>query len=681
MGTKWREIPKVFRDNQKKYKDTIKNATNFPLKLFPLEAGNQETGTGFTSKEDFIASIIGSGERNPQISLRPSTEIATDDFSVNARWISNITNYSNKEDDIASLIYSQERPTYQIDTELNVRDKVVFFTQESIFGSVIESGKPLLPKDFPVFMIDSYNPQYDEFGVFQYATLTLKRVVSYKVKETNLVDGNTSNTYTKFDFYAIDVQPKNVKRMRITWNSKPINWLYNILDGSENIIPWKTTPNTKGLPKITPFLPRKESGTKINFVPSWINEIGYWTANEKKYKINDVRGWTYTTINKDQVRKDGTIDTEFPFFEDTTPSKGLIEGTLIYPSYYKTTQISFALTDGASKIRDDHFDILKTILDFSSPFNFMGYKLAENRNDIGDYKLPRPENSEIAAWKTTKDQTLFYGDAVSNLAVAVDLVASPAWTHISQLRINGKSKTYIDTSLDILNGSAVMFGEIITTKPDNVYMKDFDFSPNPKNWNEEEIKKYTGVIYDIDLTIDGSSSELELPPVNGENLNTSIVRKEYSLGRFFQMEYLTSAKIKTRTCGRDWYKNYNENWVFEIEFADNIDVINQIIMKYFGGYEYKLEFFQNSYIESFTQGDEYCKFEYLGTEYKLPPLTYSASNKRNPLSYGETKIYGTGGTSKSQQILIEANEKLIKKNSKTLYHIKTGKKVKNQRRN
>lgn len=687
------EIPKYAIDTKNEFSKTRTEATNFPLKLFPYDAFDEQNDTlGFSSKEGFISTVLQNTIGTPQydISLRPSVIVETTDFSVNARWIKNITNYNQREEDITSLIYSQERPVYQIDTELDLRDKLIFWTQESIYGDIGEEDIQLLiEKDIPVFEVDSYDPQYDENGIFQYATLILKRIVSFKAKLDNN-DSSGNYQYIEFNFYRADVQPQNARRVRITYKSKPINWLYEIKDGAETIIDWQKTPNTKGFPLISPFLPRKLGGTTLNFAPSWVNEIGYWNANYEIWNVNQKGGFIPNTERTIYADEDGQLKGNVPTAETT-----YIEGAIPFRNY-KETLFEFSLLSGFQTQREDLFRVTSQALDFSSPFNFMGYKVKTSISQFDAFSLTRPENNSNAVWETWEDQSLFYGDSATN-GYSVVGIDSTYQTTIGFAFENNKviddeliyPEQYFINVINVLKGNATIYGEVVTERPPAIYDGDFDFKPNPKSWDLNELKQYTGIFYlDDEQSVislrNGNSTELELPNVLTNDLPPTTSERIVVgniLNTYFELVYGSSINVKQRLCGRNWYRNYNENWVDEIEFGSNAEVITTMTMLYTGGYEYEMEWFQNTYEDSLINGDIPCEFSFLeGQTFKLPPLTYRASNRRgNPLSYGETKIWGTGTTqSKNKNILRKSNKIAVENNEKTLINIHTGEKIKNQ---
>lgn len=675
MGSDWRAIQPKENSELNKFDETRFGATDLNLQLYPYDAFQEGTSQGFSSKEDFVSTII-SQATSPvfNISLRPSEIVETADFSVPARWIKNITNYNQRDNDVTSLIYSQERPTYVINTELDLRDKLIFFTQDSIYGDTEEQELAQISKETPVFLIDSYNPIYSKTGVFQEATLTLKRIVSYKATVSS--DG-TVNTPIEFNFFRGDIQPQNALRRRRTWRSKPIMFFTEITDESDVAVDYTYTPNTQGKPFITPLLPRKIGGTKLNFVPSWINEAGYWNVNYSDKYRTQTKG-PYAVLRRIIT---STSDGLFaPEVQDTSRSKGLIPN-------YAYTYTTFAAVLGVALNREDLFKSMSEVLDFSSPFNFMGYIREDDINNFGSTTLSRKEDTTIAVWNTWKTQAYWNADIISN---GIGLVIENIFNFsMSNIRYNPDRDVdaYNNTAYDILKGNAILFGQTINLRPPASYDGDFNFNPNPKDWDVEEMKKYTGVFwFNEDLQSDGSSSELQLNPILPDDL-PSETGTRFDLGlpilnQYFESLYGSSQIVKQRLAGRDWYIDQNENWVEEIEWDTPIVSVTSNKEIYFGGYSYTDEWFENSYEDSLINGDVYCKFDFGGTEFNLPPLTYRALNRRgNPLGYTETRIWGTGGTREAKQTLLtEAfkQQQDIKKGiiPKKLININGGKDIK-----
>ncbi|MFV0535638.1 MAG: hypothetical protein ACK5MR_18620 [Cumulibacter sp.] len=100
-------------------------------------------------------------------------------------------------------------------------------------------------------------------------------------------------------------------------------------------------------------------------------------------------------------------------------------------------------------------------------------------------------------------------------------------------------------------------------------------------------------------------------------------------------------------------------------------------MRYFGGYSYVIEDFENSYEDSLIRGDIPCKTTYSGVEIDVPAFEFRAENRRGNLrSTLTSKVYGS--TSSTRATLAKQNKKLRENNSKYIYNIDNGKKIKNK---
>lgn len=678
---KFRDIPPFFIEDQRKYQDTIKNATHYPQKLFLWDGFDKDGIVGYSSKEDFIAQIETGAIAEYDISMFPSQQTETADHSVRVRYEKNIVNYNQREDSVASLIYSQERPTYQTDIELDLRDRLIFATQEDIFGEA-NFGEPV-PKDVPVFIIDNWDPQVNEFGVFQYAIITLRRIAGFKVK------GTSDKTQIQFNFILGSAQPQNVKRARITWKSKPILWDLGFLDADNTRVPWKHTPATTGKPFITPFLPKM--GTKLNFIPSFLNEIAYWSTNYSKWRYEMISsalinsGYYWKTNNNASSLRDGNPGGHIQgnYSWANTPLKH--QKAPIPDTEYRMFYISITSRSNneINRYRRELYAIEAESMYLMSPFNFVGAVIETNIEGSNQLTLPRKQDQYEAVWKTFKDETYWMVDMVQ--AVSQEGVDVPYTSSISEIVLNNPTKI-VDIAEDLVNGEATMYGTTLNSNPPAVYDKDFDTLDDPQEWSKENMLPYVGVVYldedDGAFGKDGSSAFFEIDKIDASQYPVAATN-EVELIDFFndsmRIQYASaiSENLKARTAGRDWYVNYDENWVSEVEFENPISILTSLPMSYFGGYEYTIEWFQNSYEDSLIDGDIPCTFEFDGKTYVLPASTNRAANRRGVVkALGETKIYGSGGT-KTNDVLFEANKKAIENNEKKVYDLDTGKRIDN----
>ena len=694
MATNIKRIPKFAVDNKNKFSETQFQATNFPISLYPYDGFDEGSGTGFSSKEGFIGTVI-STQQAPifEISLSPSARIITKDFTVKAKYIKNITSYSQKVDEIASVIYSQSRPVYHIKNELDLRDILTFWTTEDIMNSKDTSLK--ISDDVEIYVVDSYDPQYDGNGVFQYATLTLKRVISYQARKTSQ-DGSGKFEYIEFNWYRKNIQPTNVKRHRRVWKSRPILWLSDYKNGDNVSSKWKWTPHTKGAPLVNPFLPIKGGGTELAFIPSWINEMGYWQANQMKIGVSS-KGWPLITFNRNVYIENilGNsyiwISTDGIFKESVNGGLANIIGqerkndSFYFGSKYRINRVATFGIFGGDGQRQNLFDLTFPTMDLATPFNFFGYRPQQKFLSHGGSDLPRPDHSNNAAWKNTLSQSYAFFDVLidyQQYAAAQSL----AWYPSDVVRNENGEKNMKRISTEIVNGASEMFGFQLTTKPPSTYESNFDTSSHPRDWNLDDMLRYTGVFFsETRILLDGSLNEFNLPAIKPSDLLTSSKTVEVSwiFGQTITSHFGLATNVKSRASKNSWYLNNGKEWIEEKEFDKVIDKLISYEAKYFGGYEYTDYWYSNSYEDSLIAGDTPCTYTFNGKEFAIPGLLSRAANRRgNPLSYGEKKIWGTQDSlsfQAKQDIITKRNIKEEINNSKTLININTGKRIKNKK--
>ena len=681
----WFDLPDIYDSDIVGLKKTLPTKL-LPLRLFQYDGANKATGQGFGSNEEFIGNFLETeGAFEVDISLFPSTS----KYPVfEAKFISNIANYNQRPDDIASLIYQQDRPQFLINKEMDFGDDLRFITLFSIYESSPEED-PSVNIKLKKFVVESYVPTYAEDGSFISATLTLRRVVSYVIKKIK-EDGSGAFNYNKFNFFKIPVQPLAPKRIKIEMEATTIFWGIDLKNESGVSIDFnyseKMIDEYNFVPLISPFLPKNSAGNTLNFVPLWPAQTGYNNTNSE-----DGIGVRTKNIVGSNGEQTSNIDEEFNFEnEDSTRTKGLIpERRYLYTNARTLTGRGIA-----DKRRKENFAQIWKLLDFSTPFNAFGYDLAKTIEEADSSKLPRIENTTGAPWKNYKEQLLYYYDLVQNIEDVVVEVEVRTYASRDQdggagggTKITKEIKPqYYENSLISLKRSGTILGESISTFPDDIIKDQFDFSGNPNTWNKEEIKKYLGVVF---VSRDQGSTT---PPYNVRGicpiLNYQIPLDKYkvsqtnsisggsAIGASFLYDYYNTTLIKSIETGINFYSK-GKSIVVELEWDSDPTLITEFTMRYFGGYQFTISYFQNTYEDSLTQGDILCQYELNGEVFDLPPLTYKADNLSGaPRKTKRDIIYGSGNESPIVGLIQKSNLKRVNDGKKTIIDIKTGKKIK-----
>lgn len=685
----FRKIPKFFVEDQLKFKDTIKNATHYNKTLYFWDSGTlaNPDENNYTSKQNFISSIREGGIKN--ISLVPSEKTHYGNYTK-GRYIKNITNYNQRENDTASLIYSQERPVYQIDSELDLGDELVWITER-----YVEQNGEQIDDDILVFLIDSYNPQYDEFGAFQYATLTLKRIASWKISGKN---ASGEEIPTQFIFNGGNVAPKNVKRLRISTKGKVVNFgliVNNLDDGLPS--DYSFTENTDGIPYYSPFLPRVD-GSKISFIDLWLNEIGFINLTHSYINNSRNSGLSSGAVAGESNQKandKGSLPNQYGDNQVGFGKEGI--GAIPNQDYrYLWAGIAEVLGLGDDEQMKEQMGVgMVKALEYVSSFNSNGYTLSttdgESVSQGAGFPLPRVYNQEQSAWKTFENETLFKFDALYGEVEASFIIGGDEIDGIVSLPKQDIGSQYETKAKEIIAGSTTIVGQDIPVFTNTtITQKDvFDISGKPSEWSKEDIAKWMGVIFvDEYPRVDGSSPYLEtgsldLSQVEQGSTFTLQAKFLIGMGKMYY-EYLTNETSKGRKIGVDFYKDegyasgetddVNQfGRVIEIEFPNNIN-IQSIDWKQFGGYEYTLEWFSNSIEDSAIEGDKYCIDPDTGLQ--LTPSSNRAPNRRGT-PYGANVNITYAVSDGARKVLNAENKRRIENNEDTLINTNTGDYVKN----
>ncbi len=686
------EIPDVVIEKFKDNASTRLEATSFNQRITLYSAYDEDTLSGYETEEDFVRLINTTSTTTEfDVSLKPTTKLPN--ATIPAKYISNQTMVKPDIYDAASLIFTQKRPVYYSNVELTKNNQLLFATINQSIYTDDNTVNNLVSKDVEIFVIDTLDPQYDENGKFQYTKITLKKVQQYVARKGKTLEGDnnsqdiSTSQYIVINFYKTNIQPRNWKRRRITFKDKPIFWELQMFDEDGLAIDWKLAYNviTIGNDCIQPYVPKLE-GNGATFYPIWSNEVLWMTENFNKFSV-------YTTnliYTKGNANVDNRENCEI-YTDGGSGDTAKAEWAVNTDYKYAEFQTSLFSGGGASK-RNDLIQfgnwILSSDNSLSPSFNCMNYNVAiNNTSQTNSSSLIRREQQADAPWTTWKYESTFTYDLVSNvldLAVydASELyIARPIKTinaghktiplvplnpelELNKTTYRAKRRTLIE---NLLKKKATLMGEDMSSRPPDVIPASFDISGNPQKWNKEELKSWTGWI-PTNFDAKGVINEfVETQPQVGA-INTPTIK--YQLGRA-GFTFANANNIKTRTITKNFYQETTNGFILEIESETPFN-ITQFDMRYFGGYEYTIEDFQNTYAD---MGEEYNDIPCVDDEGNPLVFTYQAENRRgNPRALLTSKIYS--GTSTAKKILIDANRKKVAKGEKELYNVNTGEKIK-----
>lgn len=693
MGNNWREIPKYAIKQQKKYAATHLEATNFPSVInFYDSVLTEGNGAAYQYEED-LAEVINTTSSTTEIIVGLSTTTIIPNSRVNARYISDEKFKKTDIYDASSLLYTERKPVFYSNTEIKKINRLIFATIDETIYSGDEGTNSEISRDIEIFVIENVEPQYDENGKFQYTKIVLKKIqrqLARRGTSSKTEEGITTtvDNYINITFTLGSIQPRNWKRRKITFTTKPILWEIAIVDEGDITRPWVFSDREKVKEEIhyQPFLPKLQNNY-ISFIPIWSNEIAWWNAfydYANSNTSNLVRGkeevYPYGSDNELEVSSAGT---------DTSPSMWNMSNTWYNGSYFQTSRISGDEDEKQDDLVDFMNDILTAESSPISTFNVMNYSAIDVDDSVSSTSLGRRENQASAVWYTRRYDSIFSYDMSSNLNPYVALYYSHQifFSEASltrdldsnstnfQFDINEYEENMVNNIQDLLQGRASILGESINERPPDVITSSFDTSGKAQNWDKDEIKKWLGWYpssYRSSSWLLGSLENLLNAAWPDEFDLTQTSRKKYGAGNA-AYTFPDGSNIKLRDTEYNFYSSNGEEWTLEIEVEDGIALnMTQFDIRYFGGYSYKIEDFQNTKAEAEeNDGDVYC----LDEQGNNLITYYVAENRKRPTRFLTSKVYAS--SSEATRILKEANVKLLATNSKWIYDLNNGKKIKN----
>lgn len=712
------EIPKHVLDKIKNSAETKSiQDLSFPEKLYFYDGTREANGviSGFNSNEDFLSSVLENNNTEIFISLFPSTILNTDKGYVDAKYEKNVVNYNQRKDDLPSLIYGQKRPKFVIREQLDIQNKFILVSRETL-----NTDSNIVPTDIDIFVIDNYDEKYDDNGVFDHAIITLEKVASYLTR--NKTSDGSDITY-KFIFTLGSAQPLNASKLKLTFFSRPIIWGLEIKDNADQEIDFNITEETINDWNFDVFLPTRD-GNKLRFTPAWSIERTFIEFGIAKNNTNlsfkqvydsrlDVSGYRDEGGNYEEgtiyyTKGDPTGEGKRPkylFFasaeeQPELPTHKQTGNVWDGPRYnvFKTEWDSFLEVGGAPDNQEWEnyvFEKSKSILNNILPFSSTGLKnVITDKNLVSDNSLPRKENQQNALWLTFKNESIMfldivyvarrikdafifrtttaclYSSGINNQKFKNDMIyfggkALPSW--IGDYTPFVGSDREKEVKQERLKGITTWMGETIDSYVPDVINDSFDFSPAVVDWNKTELKKHLGLYPNKLLNIDSSQLEEEARGISISK--TTELQWGIDGTNRFSLGYKNFETLKSYKMRQDFYKNENGEYVLELEWEGEFQ-IQSFLMKYFGGYQYLMEWFDAN--------GNYAKYiGFDGIEHELGPQLKIADNRKgNPRQTITNQVYGASPT--LNEILLDDYKEKVESNAKWVINPQTGKKEKNK---